>query len=57
VGDALGGIIEHHSQLISPMPIGTPQYKVTHLLVHVLRLGATPAIHERYVTIVNSHAP
>jgi hypothetical protein len=57
MSDVLGGIIDHHCQLISPVPIGTSQDKVANLLVHVLRLGAAPAIHERDVAIVNTYAP
>ena len=44
VGDALGGVIDHHRQLIRPQAISAAQHKVAHGVADVLLLRTQAAV-------------
>lgn len=48
VGHPLQGVVHHHGQLIGPRPVGAADDEVAHLVRHVLRLGAEPAVREGF---------
>jgi len=40
VGHALGGVVDHHRELVGPQAVGPQQHEVAHLAGHVLLLRA-----------------
>jgi len=44
VGNALGGVVHYHGQLVGKQAIGAQQHTVAHILANVLGLPAQPAV-------------